>query len=302
MSELFPGFEERRIPTFGAEIFLRLGGNGPPLLLLHGYPQTHVMWYQLAPALARRFTVVRPDLRGYGASSCPPNDPDNFTYSKRAMAQDMVQVMETLGHQVFAIAGHDRGGRVGYRLALDSPERVERLAVLDIVPTYAMWQNLTPDLAMRAYHWLFLAQPSPLPEMLISRSPDEYLEDTIASWTRDHVLSSFPQLVLSSYKAAFRHPEHIRATCDDYRAGQTYDLFADEADFDAGRRLAMPVLALWGETGFAGRTNGPLEIWRRWANDVSGHALDSGHFLAEENPAATLEALMTFLLADGEPG
>jgi haloacetate dehalogenase len=294
-NDLFPGFDTRRIQTFGAEIHLRLGGEGPPLLLLHGYPQTHAMWHGVAPALAEAFTVVAPDLRGYGDSSCPPNDPDNFTYSKRAMAQDMVQVMEVLGHTVFAVAGHDRGGRVGYRMALDAPERVARLAVLDIVPTHAMWHDFTMQKAMKIYHWLFLAQPSPLPETLIGRAPGEYQDYTLASWTKRRDLSAFDARALAAYHDFFSKPEHIAAACNDYRAGQTYDLGADEADFDAGRKIACPLFALWGDAGIPDETSSPLAVWRIWATDVRGQAIDSGHFVAEENPAATLEALLAFL-------
>lgn len=293
--ELLPGFETKRIQTFGAEINLRVGGEGPPLLLLHGYPQSHVMWHKVAPALAKNFTVVAPDLRGYGDSSCPPNDTDNFTYSKRAMGQDMIRVMEDLGHTVFSIAGHDRGGRVGYRMALDAPERVERLAVLDIVPTHAMWHDFSMDKAMKIYHWLFLAQPEPLPEMLIGRAPVDYQNYMLASWTKARDLTAFDPRALEAYRTFFSEPEHIAATCHDYRAGQTYDLGADTADFDAGRKITCPLLALWGDAGIPDETDSPLDTWQKWATDVRGQAIDSGHFVAEENPAATLAGLLAFL-------
>lgn len=299
--DLFPGFETRRIQTFGAEIHLRVGGGGPPLLLLHGYPQSHVMWHKVAPTLADRFTVVVPDLRGYGDSSCPPNDPDNFTYSKRAMAQDMVRVMEEIGHTLFAVAGHDRGGRVGYRLALDAPERVSRLAVLDIVPTHAMWHDFTMKKAMKIYHWLFLAQPEPLPEMLIGKAPADYQNYTLASWTKARNLSAFDPRALDAYHRFFSDPAHIAAACNDYRAGQTYDLGADSADYDAGRKIACPVLALWGDAGIPDETDSPLATWQKWATDVRGAAVDSGHFVAEENPAATLQALAAFLEEEPHP-
>jgi haloacetate dehalogenase len=293
--DLFPGFDTRRIHTFGAEIALRVGGNGPPLLLLHGYPQSHAMWHKMAPALAEHFTVVAADLRGYGDSSCPPNDPDNFTYSKRAMAQDMIRVMEEVGHTGFAVAGHDRGGRVAYRMALDAPERVERLAVLDIVPTHAMWHDFSMDKAMKIYHWLFLAQPEPLPEMLIGRAPVDYQSYTLASWTKARDLSAFDPEALEAYRRFFSDPEHIAAACNDYRAGQTYDLGADTADFDAGRNITCPLLALWGDAGIPDETDSPLDTWQKWAVDVRGQAIDSGHFVAEENPAATLAGLLAFL-------
>jgi haloacetate dehalogenase len=216
------------------------------------------------------------------------------------MARDVVAVMRALGHERFAVVGHDRGGRVGYRLALDDPGRVERLAVLDIVPTHAMWRGLDAKLAMKVYHWLFLAQPAPLPETLIGDKSDFYLEHTIASWTRDRSLAAFAPEALQHYRASFRQPERVHAACEDYRAGRTCDLDADEADAAAGRRIACPVLALWGAAGIPGagmpdETAGPLDIWRDWAEDVRGAAIQSGHFVCEENPEATLAALLPFL-------
>lgn len=295
VQHLFPGFETQQIKTFGAEINVRFGGEGPPLLLIHGYPQTHVMWHRIAPQLAENFTVVMPDLRGYGDSSCPANDPDNFTYSKRAMAQDMVQVMEALGHTLFTVVGHDRGGRVAYRLALDTPERVSGLVVLDIVPTHAMWNNFSVKLAMKTYHWLFLAQPEPLPEMLIGNAPVDFQNYTIASWTKSRDLSAIDPAALAAYNRFFSDPEHIAATCHDYRAGQTYDLDADEADFDAGRRITCPLLALWGTAGIPDEDDDPLGIWKQWGTDVKGMGIDSGHFVVEENPASLMEHLLPFL-------
>ncbi|QPC44855.1 alpha/beta hydrolase [Kaustia mangrovi] len=296
MSELFPDFEERWFETFGADIFARIGGSGPPLVLQHGYPQTHAMWHRIAPALAERFTVIMPDLRGYGLSSCPPNDPDNFAYSKRAMGQDIVQLMKELGYESFAFAGHDRGARVGYRLALDEPARVEKLAVLDIVPTHTMWQNMNQHLAMNAYHWLFLAQPHPLPELLIEQRSVAYLDHTLASWTAAKDLSAFDERALAEYRSFYSIPERIHATCNDYRAGQTYDLAADEADFEAGHKIRCPVLAMPGSSGFpSGVTISTEAAWREWANSVEVVTLDCGHFVAEEAPEATLKALLGFL-------
>lgn len=294
LADLFPGFETRTVETQGARIFLRTGGEGPPLLLVHGYPQTHVMWHRVAPALAEHFALVIPDLRGYGQSSVPQSDPGHFAYSKRAMAGDMVEVMAALGHDRFALAGHDRGGRVGYRLALDHADRVTRLAVLDIVPTYAMWHDFTVRLAMKVYHWLFLAQPEPLPEMLITKSSREYLDYTISSWSKTKSLDEFDPRAMAHYRDFFSRPERIHACCEDYRAGQTYDLCADEADVAAGKRIACPVLALWGAAGIPDETDGPLGIWRKWADDVTGLAVNSGHFVCEENPVATANALIEF--------
>ncbi len=295
MSTLFAGTQEHRISTGEAEIFVRTGGSGPPLLLIHGFPQTHAMWHRVAPQLMERFTCVMPDLRGYGYSSCPANDPQNSAYSKRAMAKDLVAVMAALGHSRFAVASHDRGARVGYRMALDHPGNVSCLAVLDIVPTHAMWHNFTVRLAMKTYHWLFLAQPHPLPEMLIEQNPVGYLDYTLASWTKAKDLSAFSAEALAEYRMHYATPEHIHATCNDYRAGATYDLAADEADVAAGRKIACPMLALWGSAGIPSETDSPLAKWRDWCAHVEGRAIDSGHFIAEENPAETLAALMPFL-------
>lgn len=296
MSELFPGFEQKRLPGDGADIFLRLGGSGPPLLLLHGFPQTHAMWHKVAGPLAERFTVVIPDLRGYGLSTGPDNDPDNYAYSKRAMGRDFFAVMAALGHERFAVVGHDRGGRVGYRMALDKPEAVSRLVVLDIVPTYAMWHGMDHKLAKAVYHWSFLAQPHPLPETLIGANPVYYLDWTLASWTRSRDLTAFDARALAEYRLHYAAPETIRATCDDYRAGATYDLAADEADRAAGRRIACPTLALWGKAGIPGEIEGPLAVWREWCDVTTGAAIDSGHFVAEENPDQTLAHMLPFLI------
>ncbi len=299
LADLFEGFESHYVKTRGARIFLRTGGSGPPLVLLHGYPQTNVMWHQVAPALAEHFTLILPDLRGYGWSSAPRSAPDHEPYSKRAMARDVVDVMDALGHARFAVAGHDRGGRVAYRLALDEPGRVSRLAVLDIVPTHAMWHNFTVPLAMKTYHWLMLAQPEPLPELLIGPSATRYLDYTIASWTKKRALDGFDPRALDHYRAFFEVPDRLHATCEDYRAGATYDLAADEADVAAGRKITCPVLALWGADGIPDKTDGPLDIWRRWADDVSGQAIDAGHFLAEEAPEQTAAALIDFFARTG---
>jgi haloacetate dehalogenase len=295
MSDLFPGFETHIVDTAGATVHARSAGSGPPLLLLHGYPQTHVMWHRVAPKLAERFTVVVPDLRGYGDSSCPPSDPQRFTYSKRAMANDNVELMESFGFEDFRVVGHDRGARVAYRMALDYPDRINRLAVLDIIPTHAVWTRLTPHSAVRLYHWLFLAQPEPFPEMLIGHAPVEFLNHTLASWTRAGDLSAFTDEALTCYRLAFCDPVRIHAMCEDYRAGQTYDDRADAADLEAGKKIACPVLALWGGGGLGTTAGTPLEVWREWARNVDGGAIDSGHFLPEEAPEATLEALMPFL-------
>lgn len=295
LPELFPGFDAQLIQTSEADIFARIGGAGPPLLLLHGFPQTHVMWHAMAPRLAERFTLVIADLRGYGQSSCPESDPEHTAYSKRRMARDMVEAMGALGHQRFAVLAHDRGARAAYRLALDEPGRISRMALLDIVPTYMMWSTMGQALALKAYHWPFLAQPEPLPETLISGAPDYYAEHTLASWTAANDLSAFDPEALAHYRAQFATWERVHACCEDYRAGAACDLEADRADREAGRKIACPTCVVWGSAGFPGETGSPLDIWREWCAEVEGGAVACGHFVAEELPHETLEAVLPFL-------
>jgi haloacetate dehalogenase len=297
LADLYPGFASHWIATSIGKMFARTGGAGPPLLLLHGYTQTNVMWHRVAPLLAQRFSLVIPDLPGYGWSVAPEADAAHEPYSKRAMAGVMIEVMEALGHVRFRLAGHDRGGRVAYRLALDHPGRVERLATLDIVPTHAMWHGMDYKMALKVWHWPFLAQPYPLPEMLISKAPTEYLEWKMASWTKTKDLSGFDPRALAHYRAAFADPTRIRAHCEDYRAGATSDLANDEADRVAGSKITCPMLALWGARGIPSES-GPLEIWRQWAGNVEGRPIDSGHFLAEEAAEATADALLAFFAAE----
>lgn len=264
MNEPLEKFEPRMVAGAGAEIFVRTGGEGPPLLLLHGYPQTHVMWHRLAPVLARHFRLVIADLRGYGRSSMPKNDRDNRAYSKRAMAADMVAVMAALGFDRFAVAGHDRGARVGYRMALDTPPAVERLAVLDIIPTLDMWAGMDGNLALKVYHWPFLAQAPPMPERLIEGATGFYLDWTLASWTKSGDLSCFEEAALAAYRAAFAMPGRVHAACNDYRAGATFDLSADREDRAAGRRIACPTLVLWGTGGIPSEAADSMAIWEGW--------------------------------------
>ncbi len=294
MAEFFPGFETRRFQTRGAEIFARIGGEGPPLILLHGYPQTHVMWHRVAPALARRFRLIIPDLRGYGASSVPASDAAHFTYSKRAMAGDIIDIGNQLNLHQFYLCGHDRGGRVSYRLALDSPECVTKLVLLDIVPTFDMWNRLTRDLALKTFHWSFLAQPFPWPEEMIGRDPVGWLDRKLALWGGTGDLSVFDRRALDAYRAFFSEPARLHATCEDYRAGATFDLAADEEDFVAGNRITCPTAVFWGEKGIPSNTDGPLPIWKEWCENLQGHAIQSGHFLPEENPEDTAKAILDF--------
>jgi haloacetate dehalogenase len=285
------GFEQLRIKTGGAEINLRRGGEGPPLLLLHGYPQTHVMWHKIAPRLAERFTLVMPDLRGYGDSAKPPGGADHAAYSKRAMARDQAEVMDALGFANFAVVGHDRGARVTHRLCLDNPERVTRAAVLDIAPTLTMYEGADMAFATAYYHWFFLIQPYDLPERLIGGDPDFYLEKKIGAWSR--IAGCFDPEAVAEYQRCFRDPEMIHATCEDYRAAAGIDLEHDRADLD--RRVTCPLLVLWGAKGVIERSYDVLAVWRERAAEVSGRALPCGHFLPEEAPEETLGELLAFL-------
>jgi haloacetate dehalogenase len=291
--DLYPGFASRYVDTTIGRIFARAGGKGAPLLLLHGYPQTNVMWHRVAPLLAQHFNLVIPDLPGYGWSAAPAAGPEHWPYSKRATGAVMLELMDKLGFARFYIAGHDRGGRVAYRLALDHPNRLAKLAVLDIVPTYAMWRGMDQNLAMRTWHWMFLAQPYPLPEMLIGNAPTAYLEWILASWTKLKDLSPFDERALAHYRAFFAEPERIHATCEDYRAGRANDLVADEADYSEGKRITCPVLVLWGSDGIPSQA-APLRVWGEWTTEVTGSAVDCGHFLPEENAQATAAALIKF--------
>ena len=292
LADLFPGFASHWIDTSVGRMFARAGGSGPPLLCLHGYPQTHVMWHRVAPALARHFTLVLPDLPGYGWSAVPDAKADHAPYTKRAMADVMIEIMEGLGHARFRLAGHDRGGRVAYRLALDHPGRLISLATLDIVPTWSMWHTFDAKLAMRAWHWTFLAQPAPLPELLLGKAANEYFDLLTAKWLAGKK-DAFDARALAHYRASFTDPLRIHTSCEDYRAGQSTDVAYDEADRKTGNKIACPMLALWGAGGLP-RDLDPLAVWREWATNVQGAAIDCGHFLCEEAPDATAKALIEF--------
>jgi haloacetate dehalogenase len=283
---VFDGFETTEIDTGEARIHVRRAGSGPPLLLLHGYPQTHAMWHRIAPALAEDFTVVLTDLRGYGASSKPGSLPDHWPYTKRAMARDQVAVMHALGFDRFAVCGHDRGGRVGYRMALDHPERVTRLAVLDIVPTGEVLMRADRAFGLGYWHWFFLAQPAPTPERMIGADPDAYYRHFDADF--------FDPEAVAAYRRAADDPDTIRAMCEDYRAGAGLDVEHDLADKNHRRRIACPLLALWGGRWYLEDWYDVLGIWREWADDVSGRAIDAGHYLAEERPDDVLAELRCF--------
>ncbi|MDQ3361694.1 MAG: alpha/beta hydrolase [Actinomycetota bacterium] len=290
---MFENFERVRVEAGGAEINLVRGGEGPPVLLLHGYPQTHSMWHEVAPRLAENFTVVAADLRGYGDSSKPFSSEDHATYSKRAMAADQVQVMESLGFPSFAVVGHDRGGRVGHRMALDHPDRVTRLAVLDIVPTRHVYATVGKDLATAYYHWFFFIQPYDLPETLIGADPGYYLRKKLGGWGTK--LDTFAPEALAEYERCFSDPATIHASCEDYRAAASIDLVHDDADRGEGRKVACPLLALWGGQGVMERLYDVEDVWREYAWDVRGGPIDAGHFLAEERPGETARELANFL-------
>jgi haloacetate dehalogenase len=290
---LFPGFEAKWIDGPAGKLFARVGGEGPPLLLLHGFPQTHAMWHGVAPALAKTHTVVCMDLRGYGWSTAPESEGGEH-YSKRAMGEDAVAAMAALGFQQFAIAGHDRGARVAYRLALDHPGRVTRLALLDILPTFHVWRQIEAG-TFPAAHWGFLAQPYPEPEEEIARDPVPYFEGLMAKWSNSE-LKPFHPAARASYRESFTVPERIHACCEDYRAGATLDRTADEEDLKAGKRILCPVLVLWGAFYLTGKDSDPLAIWRdSFAPNAVGARTQGGHFVAEEDAAGTLHALQDFL-------
>ena len=284
------------IDTGETSIFVRSCGSGPPILLLHGFPQTHLMWRDIAPLLARDFSVVCADLRGYGRSFCPASAPDHAPYAKRAMAQDMVTVMERLGFPRFSVAGHDRGGRVAYRMALDHPDRVERLAVLDILPTETVWERADARLALGYWPWSLLAQPEPLPERILEAAAEAIVDNALGGWGSPS--NVFPPEVRAAYVQALRDPAHAHAICEEYRAAATIDREHDRADRARGHRIACPLLALWSAQGpldsWYTEEGGPIALWRAWSDDIQGHAVKGGHFFPEEAPAETAEVLSRF--------
>lgn len=288
---MFDGFELHDVDTGEATIRARIGGAGPPLLLLHGNPQTHVMWHKIAPRLAERFTVIASDLRGYGASSKPASAPDHEPHSKRAMARDQVALMQHFGFASFSVAGHDRGGRCAYRMALDHPERIEKLAVLDILPTWEHYRRTDLRFAMGYWHWFFLPQPFPIPEQLIGADPDWYFRRNWPGAAEPPAF--FDPEALEDYLRAFRDSATVHAMCEDYRAGATYDFRLDEADFGT-RKIACPVLVLWAAEGILEKLYDTVEVWRGWADDVRGSAVPGGHYMAEESPEETLRPLASF--------
>jgi haloacetate dehalogenase len=293
---MLDGFTADEIDVGDTTIFVRSAGTGPPVLLLHGFPQTHLMWRAIAPLLAQRCFVVCADLRGYGLSGCPPSAADHAPYAKRAMAQDMVRLMARLGHDRFSVAGHDRGGRVAYRLALDHPAHVSRIAVLDVVPTHTAWLHADAEFALGFWPWTLLAQAEPLPERVLAAAADAIVDQALGSWgSPAHV---FPPDVRAAYLRALADPRHAHAICEEYRAAATLDREHDAVALSGGRRVACPLLVLWSRRGGLERwyhaQGGPLGVWRAWADDVQGQAVDAGHFFPEEAPDVTAEALGRF--------
>lgn len=294
LSQLFPGFEQRRIDVDGqVRINAIIGGSGPPLLLLHGHPQTLAIWHKVAPALAERFTVVATDLRGYGDSSKPPGAADHANYSKRFMAQDQVSVMRHLGFNCFDVLAHDRGARVAHRLAVDHPQAVSRLVLLDIAPTLSMYQQTSETFARAYWHWFFLIQPSPMPERLIEADPAAYIVDVMGR--RSAGLAPFDSLALAEYQRCMALEGAAHGLCEDYRAAAGVDMQHERADIDEGRMIEAPLLVLWGEQGVIQRCFEPLEEWRRLARKVDGEALPCGHYIPEEAPDALLARVLPFL-------
>ena len=295
---MFDGFEERHIPTANSSIFARIGGAGAPVLLIHGFPETHLMWREVAPKLVSDFTVICVDLRGQGASGCPASDADHRPFSKRAMAAELVEVMKQLGFERFAVAGHDRGGRVAYRMALDHSQSVERLAVLDVIPIADAWRHADARLALSFWPWSLLSQPAPLPERLISASPEAVIDDAASQWgTR---ANCFPPAVRQAYADILRDPAHAHAICEEFRSAATLDREHDEADRRSGRKIGCPVLLLWDGQGALSKwyadQGGPIGIWQRWAADVRGKPMAGGHFFPEACPEATADELRKFFL------
>jgi haloacetate dehalogenase len=286
------GFNSERVSIEAVEVNIAHAGSGPPLLLLHGFPQTHVMWHTVAPKLTANFHVICADLRGYGDTAKPAGAPDHANYSKRAMAADMVSLMDRLGYQTFSVAGHDRGARVAHRLALDHPARVTRLCVMDIAPTLHMFEHTDQAFATGYYHWFFLIQLNGLPEHMIGADPEWYLREKLARWSAPG--ARFDEKAVADYVRCFSRPDAIHAACEDYRAAAGIDLDHDRSDREAGKKIICPLLVLWGSRGFVARSYDVLAVWRQYATQVEGRAVDCGHFLPEERPDDVIAELEQF--------
>jgi haloacetate dehalogenase len=289
---MIQGLTNHKIKTSQGEFNLIKGGQGFPLLLLHGYPQTHFMWHKIAPLLAQEFTVIATDLRGYGESFKPQGTTDHTNYSKRVMAQDQVEIMEQLGYDQFYLVGHDRGARVAHRLTLDYEDKVKKLGLIDIAPTYDMYLTTDQEFATAYYHWFFLIQPYPFPETLIQQKPDYFLRHCLQSWSRQP--NTFTEETIQEYLKYFRQETTIHGTCEDYRASATIDLIHDQADRE--QKMTCPVLILWGSQGVIEKKYSVLELWRGRGSNVRGKSVNCGHFLPEECPQETYQVIRDFLL------
>jgi haloacetate dehalogenase len=291
---MIPGFTQSFVQCGDVQLSVHRAGQGTPLILLHGYPENHHCWEQVAPAFIQDFDVIIPDLRGYGDSDAPADNADHSMYSKRQMAADIAALMDALNIDQAHVLGHDRGGRVAYRFALDHPERLHKLGIIEIVPTGDFWANWDANLAMKAYHWTFLAQPAPLPERMIGADPSGYIDWTLAAWTLGKSLDIFSHTALASYRGQASDPAHLHAMCADYRAGATFDKALDEADRSAGRKINAPFHFLWAEGGFPAQTGDPAALWAPWVADMTDAACVSGHFAMEENPTAVIDNFLPF--------
>ncbi len=297
LAELFPGFSEERINVRGVEIFARVGGRGPPLLLLHGYPETHACWHCVAPALARHFTVIAPDLRGYGRSGCPSTDGNQRAYSKRTMALDMAAFMSAMGFERFSVMGHDRGARVGFRLALDAAKRIERLVLIDIIATGDIARLRVDGFKFGMLHGVFLSQPAPLPESLIIENPRDWVESRFRRATLAKSPDVIHPVAMADYIHMLSQADRVHATCEDYRSEHRTDLLLDQNDREAEARIACPVQVLWATEGSLAEIVDPLAVWATWCSNLIGAPIESGHFIPEENPTALIEQALPFLLA-----
>jgi len=286
---MFKDFKIAQFTQDNITINYRIGGSGPPLLLLHGYPQSHVMWHKIAPTLAESFTVIASDLRGYGDSSKPETTENHEPYSKRAMAKDQVNLMNHLGFQKFFLAGHDRGGRVSHRLALDHPDTVKKMIVMDIAPTYQMYKSTDMQFASAYFHWFLLIQPADFPERLIGADVDYFMNEKFKQWGR----GKFSEEAFAEYVRCF-NTDTIHGSCEDYRASATIDLEHDQFDIDANRKFTCPLLCLWGDLGFVGHKYDVIGEWKKWGDDVTGFGIECGHYLPEEAPTETVKAILDF--------
>lgn len=288
---MFDNFESSKIKVNGININYKIGGKGTPILMLHGYPQTHIMWRKIAPLFSKDYTVICPDLRGYGDSDKPPSDIRHRNYSKKVMAQDQADLMKKLGFENYILLGHDRGARVAHRLGLDYKEKINKIVLMDIVPTNHVFDNANQKLATKYYHWFFLIQKSPFPEKMIEKDPEFYLRSKLFMWGLNEQYIS--EDAISEYLRCFSNPETIRASCEDYRAGASIDM--NDHNRDKHLKIECPLLVLWGKKGTVEELYNPIEVWKKWANNVKGCSIDCGHFLPEERPKETYDNIIRFL-------